>query len=137
MITLCFTQLKEEIQNISTSFISKINSIQTSQLQAASDIASLTYSQSLLSDNALQLSLLSGQVDLLQSKAIASDNFVEQHFQIVEGGMEHLNTWMMHMYNMIKKEHPPNTEQITFFEGGNGGGDSGSGKGDEDPSTHK
>ena len=25
----------------------------------------------------------------------------------------------------------------TFFEGGNGGGDSGSEKGDEDPSTHK
>ena len=59
--------------------------------------------------------------------------------------MEHLNTWMMHLYNMIKKEHPPNAEQRTFFEGGNGsgngGGGSGSGsgsrKGDEDPGTHK
>ena len=46
-------------------------------------------------------------MDLLQSKAIASDNFMKQHFQKVEGGMERLNTWMMHLYNMIKRNiHP-------------------------------
>ena len=37
-------QLKEEIQNIMNSFIPKLNSLQTSRLNAASDIASLTNS---------------------------------------------------------------------------------------------
>ena len=100
-------ELKEEIQNIRISFIPKLNSIQTSTLNDASDIASLTDSQSLISDHVLQLALLSGQVDLLQGKVIASDNFAKQHFQKVEGGIEHLNTWMMHPYNMIKREHLP------------------------------
>ena len=109
-VNIQLIQLKEEIQNIRNNFIPKLNSIQTSQLNATSDITILKYSQSLLSDNALQLSLISGQMDLLQSKAIASDNFVKKNFQKVEGGMEHLNTGMMHLYNMIKKEHPPNAE---------------------------
>ena len=43
----------------------------------------------------------------------------------------------MHLYHMIKKEHPPTAEQRTFFEGDNGGGGggsgSGSGKGEENP----
>ena len=47
---------------------------------------------------------------------------------------------MMHMYHMIKKEHPTTAEHMTFFDGGNGGGGgsgSGSGKGEEDPTSHK
>ena len=133
-------QLKEEIQNIRISFLPKLNYIFTSQLNAAPDIAILTESQSLLSDNSLQLALLSGHMDLLQVKLIATDNFFKKHFQKVEGGIEHLNTGMMHLYNMIKKEHPPTAEQRKLFEGGNGGGGgsgSGTGEGNEDPSTHK
>ena len=64
-VNIQLVQLKEEIQNIRTSFIPKMNSIQTSQLNDDADIAILTDSQSLISDNDIQLALLSGQMDLL------------------------------------------------------------------------
>ena len=98
-------QLKDEIKNIRTSFIPKLNSIQTSQLNVAVDIESITYSQSQLSGYAMQLALLNGQVDSLQTKVLNSDNFFKYHFSNIEGGIEHLNTMMMHLYNMTKKEH--------------------------------
>ena len=77
---------------------------------------------------------------------LENDNVVAFHFEKVEQKLEHLNTWMVHMYNMIKKEHPPQAEERIFFEGGPGGGcgsgggsSSGSGtrKGKEDPNSHK
>ena len=91
-------------------------------------------------------------MDSLQTKVLNSENFMKYHSSKVESGMEHLNTGMMHLYNMIKKEHPPNSEERTFFEGSPGGGggfggeggsgrrsSSGSGpeKGKEDPNSYK
>ena len=123
-------QLKDEIQNIRTSLIPKLNSLQTSQQQATTDIASISQSQFQQADNGLQLATISGQVDVLHISVLENDNVVALRFERVEERLEHLNTGIMHRHNMIKKEHPPTGEERTFFEGGPGdGGGSGGGGG--------
>ena len=53
---LRLVQLKDEIKNIRTSLIPKLNSIQTSQQQAAADIASISQSQFQQEDTCLLVS---------------------------------------------------------------------------------
>ena len=73
---------------------------------------------------------------------------MKSHFQKVESALDHLNTRMILLYSMVKKEHPPTVDERTFFEGGSGcgggsagGGGSGSGtdkgKRKEDPQSEK
>ena len=56
-----------------------------------------------------------------------ADNSVHLRFDRVDKRLEHLNEGMIQLYYMIKKEHPPSTEQHSFFEGGHGGGSTGGG----------
>ena len=56
------TQLKDEIENIRISLIPKLNSIETTQMNSANDIASMTYSHSQLANYSLQSDFIQGQV---------------------------------------------------------------------------
>ena len=122
-------QLKEELQNIRTSLIPKLNSVQTSQQQDSEDIAHLIESQIQYSDSILQIAFLSGEVDTLQSQMFETDKHVHLRFYRVDERLEHLNEGMMYLYHMIKKDYPPSVEQKSFFEGGPGGGGGGSASG--------
>ena len=103
-------QLKEELQNIRTSLIPRLNSIQISQQQAFEDIAHLTESQSQYSDSILQIASISGQVNTVQTQMFEADNYIHLRFDRVDERLEHLSEGMMHLYYMIKKEHPPSAE---------------------------
>ena len=61
-------QLKDEIENMRISLIPKLNSIQTSQMNFANDIASMTDSRSQLANYSLQLGFIQGQVFSLQTQ---------------------------------------------------------------------
>ena len=72
--------LKEEIQNIKTSLVPKLNSIQTSQLHSASDITSLTDSQLHISDNVKELSSMYAKMDLLHNIVLEIVTVVSHRF---------------------------------------------------------
>ncbi|KAK1396901.1 hypothetical protein POM88_006764 [Heracleum sosnowskyi] len=64
-----------------------------------------------------QIATISTQVDYIQQTVDENQWFNDQKFAKIEGGMEHLNEGMKHLYYMIKNSHQPNVEQRKFFEG--------------------
>ena len=115
------TQLKDEIENIRISLIPKLNSIETSQMNSADDIANMTDSHSQLANYSLQLDFIQGQVFSLQTQVQHSDAYMKTHFQQVESALDHLNTGMGLLYSMVKKVNTTTHVERTFFEGGSGG----------------
>ena len=115
-------QLTNEVENIRVSLIPRLNSIQTTQMNAAADIASMTDSHSQLANYSLQLDFIQGQLFNLQTQANHSDAYMKTHFRQVESSIDHLTTGMSLLYSMIKKINTTTAAERTFFEGGSGGG---------------
>ena len=62
------TQLNDKIENMRISLIPRLNTIETSQMNSANDIASMTDSHSQLAKYSLQLDFIQGQVFSLQTQ---------------------------------------------------------------------
>ncbi|KAK1389145.1 hypothetical protein POM88_017323 [Heracleum sosnowskyi] len=103
--------IKDDIESLKTTLLPKINDVQQSQVLLASDVFDLTTS------NVDQFAAITSQVDFIQQTVDENQWFNDQRFSKIEGGMEHLNEGMKHLYDMIKKSHQPTVEQRTFFEG--------------------
>ena len=116
------------------SLIPKLNSIQTSQINSANDIASMTDSHSQLANYSIQLDFIQGQIFSLQTQVPHSDAYMKTHFKLVESSLDHLTTGMGLLYSMVKKVNTTTAAERNFFEGGSGGsggsaGGGGSGSG--------
>ena len=61
-------QLTNEVENIRVSLVPKLNTIQTTQMNAVADIASMTYSHAQLANYSLQLDFIQGQLFNLQTQ---------------------------------------------------------------------
>ncbi|KAK1398062.1 hypothetical protein POM88_007925 [Heracleum sosnowskyi] len=109
--------VKDDLQGLKNNLLPKLNSIQQSQVLVASDISDLTMSNAQISESVKEIAAISTKVDFILQTADENQKFNEERIFKIEGGMEHLNEGMKHLYNMIKNSHQPTEEQRTFFEG--------------------
>ncbi|KAK1364988.1 hypothetical protein POM88_040549 [Heracleum sosnowskyi] len=103
--------IKDDIESLKTTLLPKINAVQQSQVLLASDVSDRTTS------TIDQFAAITAQVDFIQQTVDENQWFNDQKFSKIEGGMEHLNEGMKHLYYMIKNSHQPTDEQRKFFEG--------------------
>ncbi|KAK1356366.1 hypothetical protein POM88_049622 [Heracleum sosnowskyi] len=109
--------VKDDLQGFKNNLILRLNSIQQSQVLVASDISDLTTSNAQISESVKEIASISTKVDFILQTSDENQRFNEERMSRIEGGMEHLNEGMKHLYYMIKKSHQPTEEQRTFFEG--------------------
>ncbi|KAK1380704.1 hypothetical protein POM88_027448 [Heracleum sosnowskyi] len=109
--------VKDDLQGLKDNLLPKLNSIQQSQVLVASDISDLTMSNAQISESVREIAAISTKVDFILQTADENQKFNEERIFKIEGGMEHLNEGMKHLYNMIKNSHQPTEEQRIFFEG--------------------
>ncbi|KAK1394240.1 hypothetical protein POM88_013296 [Heracleum sosnowskyi] len=109
--------VKDDLEGLKNNLLPKLNSIQQSQVLVASDISDLTTSNAQISESVKEIASISTKVDFILQTSDENQRFNEQRMSRIEGGMEHLNEGMKHLYNMIKNSHQPSEEQRTFFEG--------------------
>ncbi|KAK1396441.1 hypothetical protein POM88_006304 [Heracleum sosnowskyi] len=109
--------VKDDLEGLKNNLLPRLNSIQKSQVLVASDISDLTTSNAQISESVKEIASISTKVDFILQTSDENQRFNEQRMSRIEGGMEHLNEGMKHLYNMIKNSHQPTEEQITFFEG--------------------
>ncbi|KAK1369616.1 hypothetical protein POM88_035708 [Heracleum sosnowskyi] len=125
--------IKDDLEGLKGNLLPKMNAIQQSQVLVASDISDLTTSNAQISESVKEIATISAKVDFILQIADEHQTFNEEKMSRIEGGMEHLNEGMNHLYNMIKNSHQPNAEQKKFFEGDDDededdeGGDGGNG----------
>ncbi|KAK1359672.1 hypothetical protein POM88_044146 [Heracleum sosnowskyi] len=81
------------------------------------DISNLTTSNAQISECVKEIASISTKVDFILQTSDENQRFNEERISRIDGGMEHLNEGMKHLYNMIKNSHQPTAQQITFFEG--------------------
>ncbi|KAK1387455.1 hypothetical protein POM88_015633 [Heracleum sosnowskyi] len=109
--------IKDDLEGLKSTLLPKLNSIQQSQVLVASDISDLTTSNAQISESVKEIAAISTKVNFILQTADENQTFNEERMSRIEGGMEHLNEGMKHLYYMIKNSHQPTTEQRTFFEG--------------------
>ncbi|KAK1388074.1 hypothetical protein POM88_016252 [Heracleum sosnowskyi] len=140
--------IKDEIEGLKTTLIPRMNAIQESQVLVASDISEIITSNAEITESVKQIASISTRVDYIQENVDENQWFNDERFARIEGGMQHLNEGMKHLYNMIKNSHQPNAEQKKFFDGDDddedndgkdeGGDKEGEGRSrKEDPKTDK
>ncbi|KAL8155324.1 hypothetical protein AgCh_000633 [Apium graveolens] len=112
--------IRNDISDLKTTMIPKLNSIQESPTLSVEDISNL-YS-------------IYTRMNSLEDLVEMNHSLDSSRFLKIEKGMEHHNEGMKHLYFMIKNSHCPNEEQRTFFEGPSDGG-SGSGGKEKDSSA--
>ncbi|KAK1369763.1 hypothetical protein POM88_035855 [Heracleum sosnowskyi] len=109
--------VKDDLEGLKNTLLPKLNSIQQSQVLVTSDISELTTSNAQISESFKEIAAISTKVNFILQTADENQTFNEERISRIEGGMEHLNEGIKHLYNMIKKSHQPTEEQRTFFEG--------------------
>ncbi|KAK1394679.1 hypothetical protein POM88_013735 [Heracleum sosnowskyi] len=140
--------IKDEIEGLKTTLLPKMNAIQESQVLVASDISEIITSNIEITESVKQIASISTRVDSIQETVDENQWFNDERFARIEGGMQHLNEGMKHLYNMIQDSHQPNAEQKKFFDGDDddedndgkdeGGDKEGEGRSrKEDPKTDK
>ncbi|KAK1392928.1 hypothetical protein POM88_011984 [Heracleum sosnowskyi] len=122
--------IKDEIEGLKTTLVPMMNAIQESQVLVASDISEFITSNTEIIESVKQIASISTRVDYIQETVDENQWFNDERFARIEGGMQHLNEDMKHLYNMIKNSHQPNAEQKKFFDGDDDDKDN-----DEDSST--
>ncbi|KAK1397204.1 hypothetical protein POM88_007067 [Heracleum sosnowskyi] len=109
--------VKDDLQGLKNNLLPRLNSIQQSQVLVASDISDLTTSNAQISESVKEIASISTKVDFILQTSDENQRFNEERISRIEGGMEHLNKGMKHLYNMIRNSHQPTAQQRTFFEG--------------------
>ncbi|KAK1390320.1 hypothetical protein POM88_018498 [Heracleum sosnowskyi] len=136
--------MRDELEGVKVTLVPKMNAIQESQVLMASDMSELLVSNAEIREAIKQIPMISTKVDSFQDTIDENQYFNDERFTKIEGGMQHLNEGMKHLYNIIKVTHQPNAEQKKFFEGDDDAGDNGDRDGEgeregtkEDPKTDK